>query len=134
MKKVGIHIICNFTSIWLVTALLTGVKIRGGFLSYFLLATLLAVVNLGIKPILKFLTLPINLLTLGIFNLILDCLLLYALKFIVPGFYITEGKFVGIETSFFIIPSWNLNTTATVIIATIIFGSMTTLIEWLLKS
>lgn len=41
-----------------------------------------------IRPILTILTLPINILTLGIFSLILNALLFYAITWVVPSFHI----------------------------------------------
>jgi len=48
-------------------------------------AVVIALVNLVIKPILVFLTLPINILTLGIFILIINALLFMFVAYLVPG-------------------------------------------------
>jgi putative membrane protein len=53
-----------------------------------LVAVVLGFINIFIKPILGILTLPINFLTLGIFGLILNVLLFWAITLIVPGFTI----------------------------------------------
>lgn len=45
----------------------------------------IALVNLFIKPILVFLTLPINILTLGIFILVINALLFMFVAYLVPG-------------------------------------------------
>ena len=45
----------------------------------------IALVNLVIKPILVFLTLPINILTLGIFILVINALLFMFVAYLVPG-------------------------------------------------
>lgn len=50
------------------------------------LAVVLGLINMIIKPVVFFLTLPINILTLGLFSLVINALLvLLAAKF-VPGF------------------------------------------------
>lgn len=49
-------------------------------------AIVLGVLNLLLKPILFLLTLPITILTLGIFSLILNALLVWLASAIVPGF------------------------------------------------
>ena len=54
-----------------------------------LVAIVLGFINIFIKPILGILTLPINFLTLGIFGLILNVLLFWAITLIVPGFTIS---------------------------------------------
>lgn len=50
------------------------------------LALLWGVVNVLIKPILVLLTLPINLLTLGLFTLVINALLFWFLAVLVDGF------------------------------------------------
>jgi putative membrane protein len=51
-------------------------------------AAVLGVINVIIKPILIFLTLPINLLTLGLFTLVINALLLKLAASLVSGFSI----------------------------------------------
>ncbi len=50
----------------------------------------LGILNVFVRPVLIFLTLPINILSLGLFTLIINAFLLYAASGIVPGFEITS--------------------------------------------
>lgn len=52
-------------------------------------AAVIGFINIFIKPILKLLTLPLRLMTLGIFGFILNVLLLWVASLLVPGFEIT---------------------------------------------
>jgi len=52
------------------------------------LAVVLGIINIFIKPILFVLTLPINVLTLGLFSLVLNALLVLLAAQIVPGFHL----------------------------------------------
>lgn len=77
---------------WLALALaimFTGWIIPGISISNFttalIAAVVIALINLGIKPILVFLTLPINILTLGIFILVINALLFMFMAYLVPG-------------------------------------------------
>ena len=54
-----------------------------------LAALVLGILNVFVRPVLIFLTLPINILTLGLFTLIINAFILYAASGIVPGFEIT---------------------------------------------
>src|SRR6185503_21175337 len=65
--------------------LLSGVFV-GGILSALLAAAVLGFVNMTIKPILFILTLPINLLTLGLFTFVINAMMLGLVSWIVPGF------------------------------------------------
>ncbi len=49
-------------------------------------ALVLGLINITLKPVLKLLTLPINLLTLGLFGVVLNALLLMLVDELVSGF------------------------------------------------
>lgn len=70
----------------LVTAyLLPGVHVSS-FTSALVTAVVLGVINAFIKPILLILTLPINILTLGLFTLVINALLIMLTSNLVSGF------------------------------------------------
>lgn len=48
-------------------------------------ALVLGLVNLIIKPLVKLLTLPVTIFTLGLFGLVINMLMLYIVSWIVPG-------------------------------------------------
>ncbi len=54
-----------------------------------IVALVFGLINIFIKPVLKILTFPINLLTLGIFGLVLNVLLFWAVSGLVAGFAIS---------------------------------------------
>lgn len=55
------------------------------FKSAILAAIVLGVVNTFIKPILKLITLPITLITLGLFSFVINAIVLFIVSAIVPG-------------------------------------------------
>lgn len=55
----------------------------------------LALLNVIIRPILKLLFLPINIVTLGIFSWIINVFILWLATRIVPGFHIEPTIFLG---------------------------------------
>jgi len=69
--------------------ILPGVTV-GGFWAALITALVLGVVNAVIKPILLFLTLPINILTLGFFTFVINALLILLVSAIVPGFSVVN--------------------------------------------
>lgn len=69
--------------------ILPGVTV-GGFWVAFITALVLGIVNVVIRPILLFLTLPINILTLGIFTFVINALLILLVSAIVPGFSVAN--------------------------------------------
>ncbi|WP_158860324.1 phage holin family protein [Lunatibacter salilacus] len=65
--------------------LLPGISVDD-FLTGIVIAALLALLNITIKPILIFLTIPITLITLGLFLLVINAFLVILASMIVPGF------------------------------------------------
>jgi len=65
--------------------LLPGVQIEG-FLAALVTALILGLINAIIRPILILLTLPLNILTLGLFTFVINALLIMLAAVIVPGF------------------------------------------------
>ena len=62
--------------------LLPGISISG-FLAALILVVVIALINALLRPLINFLTLPINFLTLGLFGLVINALL-----FMLAGFHI----------------------------------------------
>lgn len=58
------------------------------FLTALVIAIVLGIINAVLKPILLLLTLPINILSLGLFTLIINAALIMLATFVVPGFRI----------------------------------------------
>ena len=80
---------------WLVSALailvaayvVPGVVVT--LLGALIAAVVLGALNLFIRPILIILTLPINILTLGLFSFVINALLVLLVSALVPGFLVT---------------------------------------------
>jgi len=83
----------SFLLQWLVSGLaiiitaylLPGVKLTG-FFAALVTALILGLINAFIRPVLILLTLPLNILTLGLFTLVINALLIMLAAAIVPGF------------------------------------------------
>ncbi len=78
---------------WLVSALavlvtaylLPGVHVSS-FVTALVVAVVLGIINSVVKPILTILTLPITMLTLGLFIFVINALLILLTSYLVPGF------------------------------------------------
>lgn len=73
------------TSILLAGYFISGVKVAGLW-SALVLAFVLGLLNIFIKPLITLLTLPINILTLGLFTLVINALIIMLASSIVKGF------------------------------------------------
>lgn len=77
----------NALALLAAAALLTGVRIEGP-LAGIVAAALLGIINVSIRPVLILVTLPINILTLGLFTFVVNALMLMLVAWLVPGFEI----------------------------------------------
>lgn len=75
----------NAVAIGITAYLLEGIHVSGYFAAL-VAAVVLGIVNAIIKPIFILLTLPINILTLGLFTFIINGLMLIFAAALVPGF------------------------------------------------
>jgi putative membrane protein len=80
--------ILNAVALWLVTQVLPGVHIDKWWPDALIAVLILGLVNTLIRPILVILTLPVTLLTLGLFLLVINALLFYAVGSVLKGFHV----------------------------------------------
>ncbi|MGB6604538.1 MAG: phage holin family protein [Steroidobacteraceae bacterium] len=73
--------------LWIATRWVTGVRIDSAG-TLLLAALLLGVVNAIVRPILFVLTLPLTILTLGLFLLVLNAAMVALVAWILPGFHL----------------------------------------------
>jgi putative membrane protein len=91
-----IRLLVNAAALWVATRIVPGVSFDGGALPFFGVALVFGVVNAFIRPLLKILTLPLIIVTLGLFALVVNGLMLWltsslsetlGLGFYVRGFW-----------------------------------------------
>ena len=80
-----LRMLLNALIVYAVAHIIKGVHIRG-FGTAILVAVVLGLINALIRPVLFLLTLPINVLTLGLFTFVLNALLFWSVTWFVPGF------------------------------------------------
>ena len=80
-----IRLVANMAAIFAAAYFLPGIQVSGG-LALLVAALVLALINAVVRPILVVLTLPITLVTLGLFILILNGFCLWLTAWLVPGF------------------------------------------------
>jgi putative membrane protein len=82
-----VKIILASFSVLLADWLLSGIYVKD-YVTSLLVAFVLAILNIILKPILVVLTIPITFLTLGLFLLVINALMVLLAGEIVPGFHI----------------------------------------------
>ena len=72
-----IRLLVNAAALWVATRLVPGVSYDGGVLPFLGVALVFGVVNAFLRPVLKILTFPLIIVTLGIFALVVNGLMLW---------------------------------------------------------
>jgi len=96
MRSVLMHWLFNAAALWVAAYFLTGLDFNGTIVQLLLVAAVFGIVNSLLRPLLTVLTCPLIVLTLGIFTLVINALMLlvtgwlstrWGLGFIVDGFW-----------------------------------------------
>ncbi len=77
MNKFLIQVIASIATIWIASSYFSGINFYGEIEVLILAGFVLGFLNFFIKPILKILTFPLQLLTLGLFSFIINIAIVY---------------------------------------------------------
>ncbi len=113
-------ILANALALFLVSQVLDDFVFTGGWVAPLIVALILSVLNLILKPILKLLSFPLVFLTGGLFLIILNAFILYLAQYLLTVMDI-EGVALQVDGLL------------TYLIAAVIFGVANWLIHWFLK-
>jgi len=104
-----VRLFINMVAILIISYLFPKMIKVDGFLAALVAAFLLGIVNTILRPILVLLTLPVTLLTLGLFLLVINGLMLWLVSALVSGFHVS-GFWAAVLSSILIsIVSWVLS-------------------------
>ena len=95
MTRLLIHWLVSTLFLYVLSFLFGGIEIDGAMAAV-VAAIVLGLINATLKPVLQIISLPITFLTLGIFYLVINALLLMLVSALVPGFHVA-----GFGTAFF---------------------------------
>lgn len=84
-----INLVLSALAVFVTARILPGVTLDG-FVSALVVAVVLGVVNSLLRPVLILLTLPINILTLGLFTFVIIGGLVMLVSWLVPGFQVAS--------------------------------------------
>jgi len=79
--------VVNALAVMLAAYLIPGVSVRD-FWSALIAAIVIGLVNAIVRPLAIVLTLPINIITLGLFTLVINALMFWLASAVVPGFHV----------------------------------------------
>lgn len=92
--KLILRLLLNAVAVVLLAKLLNGVTVDG-YVTAIIVAVVISLLNLIVKPALIILTLPITVLTLGLFLLIINGIIIWMAHKLIDGFYV-DSFWMGI--------------------------------------
>lgn len=131
MKTLLRYFLINLASLYAATRLIPGLAYTGGFKSLATGAFIFMLINLILVPLLKILFLPLNLLTVGLFSLLINVLALYALTTTFSDFRLIPFYFPGYNLNGLIIPAVYLSPFYVAVLASLVISLITHFLQWL---
>ncbi len=83
-----VRLLINAVGLWLAAAIVPGIEISGAF-TLILAALLMGIVNALVRPIVVVLTLPLTIVTLGIFLLVINAGMFGLVAWMLDGFVVS---------------------------------------------
>jgi len=133
MKKLLRNFVLNIIILKIVELVLLSLSFSYGFKTVLSAALALTIFEYFIKPIAKFLFLPINILTLGLLRWVINVVGLYLVTIFVDGFSLIPYAFPGLNWQGIIIPSTNFSVLATYILVSLSLSLTTIILKWVIK-
>ena len=87
LAKFIVRVIFGALGLWIASKLVPGIYVRDTAALIFA-AALLGVVNAFVRPVITILTLPLTIITLGLFLLIVNAAMIGLVSMFVPGFHV----------------------------------------------
>lgn len=120
-------------SLFLVPYFVSGVSIYGGVQTIIIGSIVLTGMFLLLRPILHILTFPFNLITMGLFSIVTNAVILYLLTVFVPNIRIQAFRFPGASIGGFSVNPLDVNTIFAFLAASVVLSIISGLIKWLIK-
>ncbi len=127
IRKLLLNVAVIFFAAWV----LPGLSYSGNFQILILAAVALGLVNMIVRPVVKLITLPINLLTLGIFSWVINVLMLYLVTRLIPGFEISGFHFEGLVYQGLTLQPMEVGLLTSYILSSFIISLLTSILGWL---
>lgn len=133
MKAFIKHVLINLLVFFLVDSFYPGFSILHDLKTLLSAAVIWLLLNKIVKPIIKLLFLPINLITLNLFSWAVGLITLFLLPLLVQGISIQAFDFPGVSYQGFIIPAMHISLFLSYVLTSTILNLFHSTIIWLIK-
>lgn len=131
MKSILRHIIFYSISLYIVSQLFSGLKITGGIQTIFISGALFTGLSMVLGPILKIITLPLTIVTLGLFSFVINAIILYILTIIISDVHVSAFIIEKVRYDHFVIPTIHVNIILAFVFLSAIISALVGLLTWL---
>jgi len=133
MKSLLRNTLINALTLFLIVQAVSGVHVNGGLLTYLFGGLALALLFLILKPILNIISIPLNIVTLGMFSVLTNVIIFYLLTVFVPAISITEFTYPGTSYAGFIVPKMFINGFFAFVIVSFFQSLIFSFISWVMR-
>ena len=133
MKTILRNIAIYAFTLFVLPQFIPGFYVNGGFWTFFTGGVVLTMLFLVLKPVLNIISFPVNVVSLGLFNIFINALLLYLLTVFVTEISVTAFTLTKINFFGFIIPAISFNTFFAYVYTAFILSIISGGIKWLMK-
>ena len=133
MKRILRTVSINLLVIYLADLIYPGFSVKHDLKVLLTAAVIWLLLNKIVKPIIKLLLLPINLITLNLFSWAVSMLTLFLLQMIVGDISVTPYQFPGFSYQGFVVPELFIGLFFSYFITSILLNILMTFIKWLIS-
>ena len=133
MKKILLQLIVIGVTLALVDYVIPGVTLSNSLDGLVLVTLVFAAINTFVKPLLKILSLPIEVATLGLFTVVINTILLLVVDYVLVPLTITSFWFPGFSYGPIIVAPMRVPALLTAIVASALISTISSGLIWLTK-
>lgn len=134
MRNIIFRILGTALSFYITELLIKGFVIEKTWQAFLIASIVFILINTLIKPIIKLLFLPINLLTLGLFHWLVNVVVLYIFDIFYSGVTISAYQFDGFNSGIISLPSANLSLFWVLVLSSFAISIFYSIYETIFKS
>jgi len=90
--KLIIRILVTAAALWLTTQVVPGIRIESSLTAFLIVAAVFGLVNAFVRPVVRLLSLPVTILTLGLFTFVINALMLMLTAWLVGNAMSIDGE------------------------------------------
>lgn len=133
MRALIRNLVFYSVALFALTQIISGVIVDGGVLTYILGGAVLSIMFIVVKPVLNIISIPLNIITLGLFSFFSNVLILFLLTMLVPQIKISAFTFPGFSYAGFVIPKTDFNLIMAYVVSGFVLSAIITFLTWLIR-